>query len=77
MCQNLTTNREINSLHERCLRMIHNDKQSSFKILLEKDSFVFIYDRNIQCFATKINRVSNELSPPLVNNIFRQKNNFP
>ena len=38
MCHNRTTNRKINMLHERCLRIIYNDKQSSFKMLLEKDS---------------------------------------
>ena len=31
MCHNRTTNRKINRLHERCLRIIYNDKQSSFK----------------------------------------------
>ena len=38
MCHNRATNRKINSLHERCLRILYNDKQSSFKMLLEKDS---------------------------------------
>ena len=42
MYQNRTTNRKINRLRERCLRIIYNDKQSSFKILLEKDSSVSI-----------------------------------
>ena len=40
MCHNGTTNRKTNRLHERCLRIIYNDKQSSFKMLLEKDSSV-------------------------------------
>ena len=39
-----TTNRKINRLHERCLRIIYNDEQSSFKMLLEKDSSVSIHD---------------------------------
>ena len=61
-----TTNRKINRLHERCLRIIYNDKQSSFKILLEKDSSVSIHDRNIQCLATEMYKVSNGLSPHIV-----------
>ena len=61
-------------LHERCLRIIYNDKQSSFKTLLEKDCFVSIHDRNIQCLATEMYKVSNGLSPPIVSNIFTQKN---
>ena len=54
MCHNRTANRKINRLHERCLNMIYNDKQSSFKMLLEKDCSVFIHDRNIQCLATEM-----------------------
>ena len=74
MCHNRTTDRKINRLHERCLRIIYNDKQSSFKMLLEKDSSVSIHYRNIQCLATEMYNVSNGLSPPLVSNIFTEKN---
>ena len=31
-------NTKINRLHERCLRIIYCDKESSFEELLEKDS---------------------------------------
>ena len=37
-------NRKINRLHERCLRTIYNDKQSSFNELLEKDGSVSIHE---------------------------------
>ena len=53
MCHNRKTNRKINRLHERCLRITYNDKQSSFKMLLEKDSSVSIHDKNIQCLTTE------------------------
>ena len=65
MCHNRTTNRKINKLHERCLRIIYNDKQSPFKMLLEKDSSVSIHYRNIQCLAIEIYTVTNGLSPPV------------
>ena len=73
MCHNRMTNRKINRLHERCLRIIYKDKQSSFKMLLEKDSFVSTHDRSIQCLATEMYKVSNGLSSPIVSNIFTQK----
>ena len=73
MCHNRTTNRKINKLHERCLRIIYNDKQSPFKMLLEKDSSVSIHYRNIQCLAIEIYTVTNGLSPPVASNIFTQK----
>ena len=74
MCRNGMTNRKINRLHDRCLRIIYNDKKSSFKVLLGKGSSVSIHDRNIQCLATEMYKVSNGLSPPVVSNIFTQKN---
>ena len=77
MCHNRTMNRKINRLHERCLRIIYNDKQSSFKMLLEKDSCVSIHDKNIQCLSTEMYKVNNGLSPPIVSNIFTQKNYNP
>ena len=70
MCHNHTTNIKINRLHERCLCIIYNNKQSSFKMLLEKGSSIPIHDRNIQCLATEMYKVSNGLSPPVVSNIF-------
>ena len=73
MCHNRTTNGKINRLHERCLPIIYNDKQSPFKILSEKDSSVSIHDRNIQCLATEMYKVSNGLSPPIASNILTQK----
>ena len=39
-------------------------------MLLEKDSSVSIYDRNI---ATEMYNVNNGLSPPVVSNIFKQE----
>ena len=46
-------------------------------MLLEKDSFVSIHDRNIKCLVTEMYKVSNGLSPPLISNKFRQKNSHP
>ena len=42
-------------------------------MLLEKDSSVSIHDRNIQCLASEMYKVTNGLSPPVVSNIFTQK----
>ena len=53
MCHSRTNNSIINMLHERCLRIIYNDKQSSFTELLNKDSSVSIHTKNIQSFQLK------------------------
>ena len=62
--------RKINRLHERCLRIIYNDKQSSFNELLEKDGSVSIHERNLQVLASEIYKISNGLSTPLMKDIF-------
>ena len=75
---NRKINRKINRLYERFLRIICNDKQSSFKILLEKNSSGSIHDRNIQCLATEMChpchpysvQLYSQFSRPLVRSIF-------
>ena len=62
-----TNKSKIDRLHERYLRIIYNDKKSSFKELLEKDSSVSINERNVQVLATEMYKVSNNFSPPHVN----------
>ena len=73
MCHSHSNNRKINVLHERCLRIIYNDKQSSFIELLNKANSVSIHIRNIQSLAIEMFRFYNGLSPPLISNIFKLK----
>ena len=47
-------NNRINKLHERALRMVYRDFNSSFEELLTKDKSVTIYQRNIQKLVTEI-----------------------
>ena len=54
MCDNRTNNNKINPLHERCLRLIYNDKKSSVKDVLEKDGSVSIHDRNLRTLAVEL-----------------------
>ena len=53
------------------MRIIENDKQSSFIKLLEKDNSVSIHQRNLQILAIEMFKVSNGLSPVLMNDIFK------
>ena len=70
MCHSRENNRKIYRLHERCLRTIYNDKQSSFNDLLERDGSVAIHERNLQFLATEMYKISNGLSTPLMKDIF-------
>ena len=53
-----------------CLRIVYNDKQSTFKKLLEKDSLVSVHERSLQILAT----FSNNFSPLNMNKIFEVRN---
>ena len=71
MCHSRALNNKINRLHERYLRIIYNDKTSTFKELLEKDDSVSIHYRNIQTLATEMYTVANGMSPEIMNEIFQ------
>ena len=73
ICNSRENNSKINRLHERCLRIIHNDKRSSFNALLEKDGSVSIHERNIKILATGMFKVSRNLAPPQMHEIFKLK----
>ena len=64
-------NNKINRLHERCLRVIYNNKTSSFEQLLENDNSVSIHHKNIQTYTTEMYKVTNGLSPEVMNEIFQ------
>ena len=43
ICHSRALNNKINRLHEQCLRIIYNDKTSTFKELLENDNSISIH----------------------------------
>ena len=51
MCHNRTYNNKINRLNGRCLRLIYNDKRSSFEDLPEKGNTVSIHHKNLPALA--------------------------
>ena len=76
MCHNKTHKNKINSLHERCLRLIHNDKRSSFDDLLEKDNSVFIPYKNLQALSIKMFKVHTKTYPEIMHNVFLEQGNY-
>ena len=63
-------NERINHVHERALRIIYKDFNSSFQELLIKDNSLNIHHRNLQKLVTEIFKVKNGLSPELMNDVF-------
>ena len=64
-------NRKINHIHERALRLVYEDYASTFKELLIKDRTVSIHHKNIQYVAIEMYKVMNDLSPPIMKEIFK------
>ena len=63
MCHSRINNRKINRLHERCLRIIYNDKISSF----EK------HNRNLQVLVTEMFKINRGISSSIMNGIFEPR----
>ena len=71
MCHSRKLNNKINRLQERALRIVYNDKSSTFYQLLEKDKSVTIHARNLQYLETEIFKVKIGISPIVVTKMFR------
>ena len=59
----------INRLHKRCLRIICNNKTSSW-IMLAKDGSVTIHIRNLPVLATELFKVNKNMSTELIQRPF-------
>ena len=70
MCHSRSMNNKINRLYERCLRIIYNDKTSSFADLLAKDGSVTIHTRNLQVLVTEMLKVHKNMSTELMQGLF-------
>ena len=71
MFHSRTLNNKISRLHERALRIVYSDYKLSFYELLEKDKSFPIHHKNIQSLATEIYKFLHNLSPCIMNNIFK------
>ena len=66
-------NNKINQLHEKCMRLIYEDKTSSSEELLEQDKSVSIHTRNLQILAAEMFKVYRSMSAPVFSELFRQR----
>ena len=63
-------NNKINRLHERCIRVVYNDRLSTFEELLNKDNSVSICHRNVQCLAIEMFKVHLGEAPQILQEVF-------
>ena len=70
MFHSRTLDNKINCLHERCLRIVYNDKKSTYENLLVRDRSVSVHIRNLQILAIEMFKVHSELFPPICKELF-------
>ena len=63
----------INSMHERALRVTHQNYQATFLQLLQKGKSVTIHQRNLQVLSTEIFKTKNDLLPEIMKEVFELK----
>ena len=63
-------NNKVNRLHKRCLRVVHNNNQSTLQELLDLDNSVSIYHKNLQCLAIELYKIFNGISPDIMKDVF-------
>ena len=73
MLHSATLNNRINNIHEKALRLIYKDNQSSFKELLEKVYSVTAHHESLQVLVTEIFKVKNDLAPDIMNDALELK----
>ena len=62
---------KINHVHERCLRLVHHNINSSFEDLPEIDSSSTFHQTNLQFLIAELFKVSNQIPPDYRNQIFQ------
>ena len=73
MCHSRSLHTQINSIHERALRIVHKDSTSSFEQLLQLSGSIKIHHRNLQLLSIEIYKALNKLSSPLMSDLFQVK----
>ena len=67
-------NAGINRLHERALRAVHRDFDSSFEELLRRDSSRILHQRNLQKLMTEIFKVKIGIAPEFMKGVLEFTN---
>ena len=69
-------NNKINKLHQRCLRIVHNNNISTHEELLETDNSVLVHFQNVKALAIELYKVVNGFSPDIMKDVFPLNENL-
>ena len=70
MFHNRKLNNHINRIHERALRIVYQDHNSTFEELLTENGSFKNHDRNLQRLLIEIFKVKMKLAPEIMNEVF-------
>ena len=65
----------INSIRERCLRLIQQNFASDFEVLLENANEKQVHQKCIELLMIEVYKYLNSLSPDIMNDIFKLREN--
>ena len=77
MLHSRTLNNKINGIHERALRTVYSDHNSSFNELFDKDGSFTIHQRNVQSLANEFYKYLHGLSPAILSEVFKVNDTMP
>ena len=61
----------VNNVHERGLKIVHDDHNSSYSELLKTKNEHTIHRQNINVLMKEIYKFENDLCPPLIDDMFQ------
>ena len=64
------TNKKIDGLHKRALRLLYDDYTSNYEELLLKDDYVCVHVRNLQFLMTEIFKTIHDENPHFMRDVF-------
>ena len=70
------SNNKIIRLHERSLRIVNDDYESTYEEFLSHNNCFSIHDQNVHCLAAEIYEVANDLSMGDLKNLVGFKDKY-
>ena len=70
-------NNKINNVHEKALRIVCSDYNSTFQELLDKDASFSVHHRNMKTLAIEIYKHIHGFSPAIMGEVFKINRTLP
>ena len=65
----------INKIHERAIRIVFRDYNSDFNEMLNEHNISTVHERSIQNFAIELYKVKHDISPKIMQDVFKVNRN--